>query len=84
MNLTLHLSPELEAKLMEQATAKGMAPEQVALQALEEQLEAVPPASASMSPEQWVADIRAWATSHRLLPHEADDSRETIYAGRGE
>jgi hypothetical protein len=28
--------------------------------------------------------FRVWAKSHRRLPHEADDSRESIYAGRGE
>ena len=84
MNLTLHLSPELEAKLREQAKAEGKAPEQVAMKALEMQLESGPLAAATMSAEQWVADIRSWATSHRSLPREVDDSRESIYAGRGE
>ena len=36
------------------------------------------------SAEEWIADFHAWAESHRHLPHEADDSRESIYAGRGE
>jgi predicted transcriptional regulator len=84
MNLTLQLSAELGAKLREQAKAAGKAPEQLALQALEDQLNVEPLAVVTLSPEQWVADFRAWAEGHRRLPHEADDSRESIYAGRGE
>jgi hypothetical protein len=84
MNLTLHLSAELEAKLRQQAKAEGKPLEDVALKALEEQFDAEPLAAATLSPEQWVADFRVWAKSHRRLPHEADDSRESIYAGRGE
>lgn len=38
MNLLLHLSPELEAKLKEQAAKLGMPPETVALDALKEKL----------------------------------------------
>jgi len=33
---------------------------------------------------QWSAKLRAWAASFPALPHVADDSRESIYAGRGE
>jgi hypothetical protein len=52
--------------------------------ALEEQLDAAPNAEAAIPPEEWVADFRAWAAGHRHLPQEADDSRESIFAGRGE
>lgn len=84
MNLTLHLSSELAAKVREQAEALGKAPEEVVLQALAEQLETQTLSTAGLSAEQWIADIRGWATSHRSLSREADDSRESIYAGRGE
>ena len=84
MNLLLHLNPELEAKLGEQAKAAGKAPEEIALQVLQEQLDAEPLATASLSADQWIADIRSWAKSHRRLSHEVDDSREAIYAGRGQ
>jgi len=30
--------------------------------------------------EQWVRRFRAYAQSHAPLPHEVDDSRDTIYA----
>ena len=84
MNLVLRLSPEIEAKLIEQSAITGRLPEEVALHALEEQLLVPELQEAELSAEEWVADIRAWARSHRHLPIEADDSRESIYAGRGE
>ncbi len=83
MNLTPHLPPETAAKLQEQATAIGKAPEESALRALEEQLAIEPQSPSAMSAEELIAEMRAWAESHRRLPIEADDSRESIYAGRG-
>ena len=34
--------------------------------------------------EEWAAAFREWASGHRVLPVIADDSRESIYEGRGE
>jgi hypothetical protein len=56
----------------------------LALEALQEQLSLSSPSAALLSADEWIADIRSWAESHRRLPHDADDSRESIYAGRGE
>jgi hypothetical protein len=36
------------------------------------------------SREEWIKAIREYAASHEPIPTEADDSRESIYAGRGE
>jgi hypothetical protein len=36
------------------------------------------------SPEEWTRAFHQWATSHKVLPVIADDSRESIYEGRGE
>ena len=36
------------------------------------------------SAQQWCEELEAWATNHPPLPQEADDSRESIYEGRGE
>jgi hypothetical protein len=33
---------------------------------------------------EWCAQFQAWAAGHRMLPQEADDSRESIYAGPDE
>jgi hypothetical protein len=34
--------------------------------------------------EEWIARLRAWAESHPKRDIVIDDSRETIYEGRGE
>ncbi len=80
MNLILHLSPEIEAKLLEQAALTGKAPEELALNALHEQLAVADHATSPLSAEEWVADLRQWVESHRRLPADADDSRASIYA----
>ena len=36
------------------------------------------------TPAAWVRAFREWAASHPVLPVEADDSRESVYKGRGE
>jgi hypothetical protein len=36
------------------------------------------------TPGEWVRVFREWAASHSVLPMVADDSRESIYRGRGE
>jgi len=84
MNIVLQLSPETEAKLLQQAVRVGKPPEELAMKALEEQLAAESPVLETQTAQQWIADFHRWAESHRQLPHEADDSRDSIYAGRGE
>jgi hypothetical protein len=39
---------------------------------------------ARLSPEEWVHSLEEWAASHPRLDRLADDSRESIYQGRGE
>ena len=85
MTLTLQLPPEIEIALRERAAAAGKDPEGFTLDALKEKLG--PPAETGkkeLSPEEWVREWYAWAASHRRLPFEVDDSRESIYAGCGE
>jgi hypothetical protein len=41
-----------------------------------------PPPFQSM--EEWSQSLRAWAASHPRLDQAADDSRDSIYEGRGE
>jgi hypothetical protein len=38
----------------------------------------------AVSAEAWETELRSWAASHKPLPYEADDDRDSIYAGRGE
>ena len=42
------------------------------------------PLHESATPEEWVRAFREWAASHPVLSVIADDSRESIYEGRGE
>ncbi|MBI3757222.1 MAG: hypothetical protein HY267_04520 [Deltaproteobacteria bacterium] len=39
---------------------------------------------ASMTSDEWSVMLRAWAASHPMGTAVADDSRESIYEGRGE
>jgi predicted transcriptional regulator len=83
MNITLQLDAEVERRLQEAAALNDLTVEAY-IQRLVEQSVGVIPKANTMPREQWVAEFRAWIASHTPLPHEADDSRESIYAGRGE
>jgi hypothetical protein len=83
MSIILHLAPEIERRLREQAAQRSQSPEEYLERLVEESVraESTPP---PRSAEQWEAEWRAWAAGHASLPTVADDSRESIYAGRGE
>jgi predicted DNA-binding protein len=87
MTLRIELTPETEAKLRNQAAAAGKDMETVAREAIEDTLavqEELDSRQASLTIERRVAELRAWAASHRKLDYIADDSRESIYEGCGE
>lgn len=84
MHLTIHLTPETEAKLNEQARLLGQSPEDVVLAAVQEKLAAVDEGE-SISNEKRIAEFQAWLSSHlQSEVLELDDSRERIYEGRGQ
>jgi hypothetical protein len=41
-------------------------------------------APAEETPDQWARRLQAWVDTHPPRPLTIDDSRESIYAGRGE
>jgi hypothetical protein len=43
-----------------------------------------PTASAGESPDAWARRLRAWVDTHPARPITIDDSRESLYTGRGE
>jgi hypothetical protein len=43
-----------------------------------------PPRTEEAESEDWIARFRAWAESHPKREIVIDDSRETIYGGRGQ
>ena len=85
MTLTLSFPPETEARLRERAAASGKDVETIVREAVDQTLaaEANTPRS-DRSAEEWVAEFMTWVNSHPPVTHFVDDSRESIYAGRGE
>jgi predicted transcriptional regulator len=84
MRVTLNLSPETEQRLKELAAHRGQTLEAYLERIAEETAKYSTPPPPQLSAEQWIAELRAWAASHPPLPTIADDSRESIYEGRGE
>ncbi len=92
--LTIQLRPETEQKLRERAALTGVTLEKYLHQLIEHAAEESdangaapgekPPSGGQQSADAWVASLKAWAASHQSLPTLADDSRESIYEGRGE
>lgn len=90
--ISIQLDSNVEKKLREKARARGQSLETYLQQLAEESAKdangatapIAPPDSAAESSEAWISMLRAWAASHATLPTVADDSRESIYAGRGE
>jgi hypothetical protein len=90
MRVTIHLEPDTDRRLREKATQRGQTVEDYLRQLAEEAADSPavaqepPPAPPDRTPEEWVAAWRAWVASHRPGAVIADDSRESIYEGRGE
>ncbi len=84
MNLTLHLTPETEAKLKEQAALSGKSLETLALEALDDKLAYLDDyTSPILSGEAWQARFDEFlATLPRSKATFVDDSRESIYPDR--
>ena len=92
MTVTLTLLPETEAKLRERAAASGKDVSTLVREAVEEKLSAVDAgiSATDMPYMRWLAEFGAWmdavAKRASMYPpgYVANDSRETIYEGRGE
>lgn len=85
MTLKLQLSPDLEAKLRQRAALLGRTPETLVAEAVEEKLTAACEIHDLASPSQRLGEFREWFESHPASKAGVlDDSRESIYDGRGE
>jgi|GEM_PF-700931 len=89
MTLMLDLSPETECLLKEKAKRAGLTLEDYVKKLAEQEVGSAngpSPSFADLPAEAWSAKWRAWANADRHLPGGivVDDSRESIYAGRGE
>ena len=89
MTLTIPLSTETESKLRQRAAALGKDVVEFVRETVEEKLASVhesqvAPPSRAAAWERWVAHMRQWAHENLTSGHVIDDSRESIYQGRGE
>jgi hypothetical protein len=93
MTLTIDLSPELERRLQEEASKRGIPTPEYARAVLEVHLSKAPAAGEEKSPfyatathEEWVAAFDKWIADHAVngppLPPEAL-RREHFYGDRG-
>ncbi len=84
--MTLKLSSEIEAKIRERADASGQDVEAFVLEAIAEKIADADllASPASRNNEEWMKKLRACIDLHPVVTHFVDDSRESIYAGRGE
>ena len=83
MNVNLQLDAEAENRLRKAATEEGLTVEEY----LERVVQLFVPyvrRAIPRTPEERVAAFEAWVESNRDITHVADDSRESIYEGRGE
>ena len=90
MTLQIPLSPETEAKLLERAASEGKDPATFVVEAIQQKLDGSNGSGTRPTLEdrtaawdRFVTHMRQW--TQNLPPgHRIDDSRETIYEGRGE
>lgn len=88
MEVTLHLKPEVEARLVRQAQAQGMTIEQLLEQMIERSAasnESETPANQSSTMEEWREAFYDWVNHHDATKPPLSDeaiSRESIYRER--
>ncbi len=85
MTLTIDLPPSVEEQLQRMAYRAGKPAPQYALELLREQLDRVPKSPNDLPSEERQQRFEAFlAEFSRPVGHFVDDSRESIYEGRGE
>jgi hypothetical protein len=84
--VTIELKPEVEMQVLVQAASKGVSVESFLASVIESNLpsEDPDPFYKRASPEEWSRAFREWAESHDSIQTDVDDSRDSIYEGRGE
>ncbi len=88
MTLQVPLDEQSENRLREYAAATGKDVSSLVAEAIAEKLAILETEAGEQNrprtTDQWIAELRAWAANHPRLDYVADDSRESIYSGRGE
>jgi hypothetical protein len=86
MTLELHLPAELEAELRRQAEQRGEDVQSFVLGAVQDRLAGKSEMQTDrvLEGDAWEQEFAAWLASHKPTGRFVDDSRESIYDGRGE
>lgn len=86
MNVSINFPAEVESRLQQRAAAAGQDVESFIQQMVTERLaeEDQPKKPRKRSHEEFKKRMEAWIRLHPVLDHAIDDSRESIYEGRGE
>lgn len=87
--MKLRLSKQASEKLAQRAAETGRDVATVASDLIEQAVATPNPAASTPSQrvaawDQWVAHMREWGEENLPAGHFVDDSRESIYDGRGE
>lgn len=84
VNLRIEVPANLELLLKERAQQAGVPVESFVLQAVTERLAESETTDSSINAEEFSLWLRQWADRFPKLDLAVDDSRDSIYAGRGE
>lgn len=86
MNVSINFPAEVEQALRRRAAATGQDMETFVAKVLTDEVadDLKPRRKSKISPEEFARRTDAWIKLHPVLDHAIDDSRESIYAGRGE
>jgi hypothetical protein len=85
MVISFDVPPEIEEILQRRAAAAGEDLSTFVRHVVTESLTFdAEPVTRATSPEEFARRLQAWIDLHPILDHEIDDSRESIYSGRGE
>ena len=84
MNIKINLPDELESILRERAAKAGIPIESFVIQAVAERLADSDEDENPISTSNFSQWLREWSSRVPKLDQPVDDSRESIYAGRGE
>jgi predicted DNA-binding protein len=81
MTLSISLTPEIEARLRDQAKASGKDLGTFVREAVEEKLRSIGETNFArdLSDDEWLVQFNQWVSSHKAVGHFVDDSRESIY-----
>lgn len=84
MAIMVHLNDEAEHRLRERAAAQGRSPEDLVNEAVAESLASQDDGRGDFSARQRVEEWLKWTANLPRDGEAIDDSRDSIYAGRGE